>query len=84
MRGAAAPVAMLALVAMPALLALTSAGAAQTAAQDWPSRPVTMMVPFAAGGPVDVLGRILAQYLSEVIGKQRRHERIAAGRAGRT
>jgi tripartite-type tricarboxylate transporter receptor subunit TctC len=39
-------------------------------AQDWPTRPVTMMVPFAAGGPVDVLGRILAQYLGEVIGKQ--------------
>jgi tripartite-type tricarboxylate transporter receptor subunit TctC len=39
-------------------------------AQDWPTRPVTMVVPFAAGGPVDVLGRILAQYLTEVIGKQ--------------
>jgi tripartite-type tricarboxylate transporter receptor subunit TctC len=39
-------------------------------AQDWPSRPVTMVVPFAAGGPVDVLGRILAQYLTEVLGKQ--------------
>jgi tripartite-type tricarboxylate transporter receptor subunit TctC len=70
MRGAAAPTAMLALVAIPALLALIIAGTARTAAQDWPSRPVSMMVPFAAGGPVDVLGRILAQYLSEVIGKQ--------------
>ena len=39
-------------------------------AQDWPSRPVTMVVPFAAGGPVDVLGRILAQDLTEVLGKQ--------------
>jgi tripartite-type tricarboxylate transporter receptor subunit TctC len=39
-------------------------------AQEWPTRPVTMVVPFAAGGPVDVLGRILAQYLAEVIGKQ--------------
>ena len=29
-----------------------------------------MVVPFAAGGPVDVLGRILAQYLTEVLGKQ--------------
>jgi tripartite-type tricarboxylate transporter receptor subunit TctC len=43
----------------------TSAGA-----QDWPIRPVTMVVPFAAGGPVDVLGRILAQHLSEAIGQQ--------------
>jgi len=39
-------------------------------AQDWPTRPVTMVVPFAPGGPVDVLGRILAQYLTEVLGKQ--------------
>jgi tripartite-type tricarboxylate transporter receptor subunit TctC len=44
---------------------------AQASAQDsWPARPVTMVVPFAAGGPVDVLGRILAQHLGEVIGQQ--------------
>jgi len=51
-----------------AFVTLAVAGSAQ--AQDWPARPVTMIVPFAAGGPVDVLGRILAQYLSEAIGKQ--------------
>ena len=28
--------------------------------QDWPTRPVTMVVPFAAGGPADTVGRILA------------------------
>ena len=28
--------------------------------QDWPARAVTMVVPYAAGGPVDTLGRILA------------------------
>jgi tripartite-type tricarboxylate transporter receptor subunit TctC len=39
-------------------------------AEDWPSRPVTMVVPFAAGGPIDVGGRILAQRLSEVLGRQ--------------
>jgi tripartite-type tricarboxylate transporter receptor subunit TctC len=39
-------------------------------AQDWPTRPLTMVVPFAAGGPVDVLGRILAQHLAQVLGKQ--------------
>jgi tripartite-type tricarboxylate transporter receptor subunit TctC len=43
---------------------------APASAQDWPTRPVTMVVPFAAGGPVDVLGRILAQHLGEVIGQQ--------------
>jgi tripartite-type tricarboxylate transporter receptor subunit TctC len=49
-----------------ALLAL----AAPARAQDWPTRPLTMIVPFAAGGPVDVLGRIVAQHLSEVAGRQ--------------
>ena len=40
------------------------------AAQDWPARPVTMIVPYAAGGPVDTVGRIMAQGLSEVLGQQ--------------
>src|SRR5262245_14381527 len=53
-----------------ALVVAALAAAAGARAQDWPARPVTMVVPFAAGGPVDVLGRILAQYLTEVIGKQ--------------
>lgn|GEM_PF-6759196 len=39
-------------------------------AQDWPTRPVTMVVPYAAGGPVDTVGRIMAQGLSEVLGQQ--------------
>jgi tripartite-type tricarboxylate transporter receptor subunit TctC len=43
---------------------------ANASAQEWPTRPVIMVVPFAAGGPVDVLGRILAQHLGEVIGQQ--------------
>jgi tripartite-type tricarboxylate transporter receptor subunit TctC len=40
------------------------------AAQDWPTRPVTLVIPFAAGGPLDTIGRILAQRLSEVLGQQ--------------
>jgi tripartite-type tricarboxylate transporter receptor subunit TctC len=39
-------------------------------ADDWPSRPVTMVVPFAAGGPVDVAGRVLALRLSELLSRQ--------------
>src|SRR5712691_11003773 len=39
-------------------------------AESWPIRPVTMVVPFAAGGPVDVGGRILAQRLGEILGRQ--------------
>jgi len=39
-------------------------------AQDWPTRPVTMVVPFAPGGGTDVLGRIVAHRLSEILGQQ--------------
>src|SRR5262249_40195527 len=53
---------------LAALVLLASPGMA--AAQDWPTRPVSMVVPFAAGGPVEVGGRILAQRLSEVLGRQ--------------
>jgi tripartite-type tricarboxylate transporter receptor subunit TctC len=53
-------------------------------AQNWPSRPVTMVVPFAAGGVGDVLGRILAARLSEILGQQVIVENIggAGGMAG--
>jgi tripartite-type tricarboxylate transporter receptor subunit TctC len=53
--------------ALAALVATLAAFTVQ--AQDWPSRPLTMVVPFAAGGPVDALGRILAPRLSEVLGQ---------------
>ncbi len=39
-------------------------------AQDWPTRPVTMVVPFPPGGGTDVLGRIVGQRLSETLGQQ--------------
>ena len=44
--------------------------AGPSAAQSWPSRPLTMVVPFAAGGGTDVLGRIVGRRLSEVLGQQ--------------
>ena len=40
------------------------------AAQEWPTRPVTMVVPFPPGGGTDVLGRIVAQRMSEILGQQ--------------
>lgn len=52
--------------AAAALTALTSAALAQ----DWPTRPLTMVVPYAAGGGVDILGRILAPHMSEHLGQQ--------------
>lgn len=38
--------------------------------QDYPARPMTMVIPFAAGGAQDVLGRLMAQRMSEILGQQ--------------
>jgi tripartite-type tricarboxylate transporter receptor subunit TctC len=53
-------------IAFGALLAATL----QAAAQNFPSRPLTMIIPFAAGGPTDVLGRVVGQRMSEILGQQ--------------
>jgi len=67
-----------------ALLSLVTLANAR--AQDWPARPVTMIVPYAAGGPVDTVGRIMAQGLSEVLGQQVIVENVggAGGMTGAT
>src|SRR5205823_3702201 len=44
--------------------------AAPAGAQDWPTRPVTLVVPYAAGGPVDTIARIMAARLGEILGQQ--------------
>jgi tripartite-type tricarboxylate transporter receptor subunit TctC len=44
-------------------------GASAATAQEWPTRAVTMVVPFAAGGGGDLIGRILAPRLSELLGR---------------
>ena len=44
------------------------AGAAS--AQTYPSKPMTMVIPFAAGGPTDVVGRLIAQSMSKTLGQQ--------------
>ena len=39
-------------------------------AQDFPTHPMTMVIPFAAGGPTDILGRVVAGKMSEILGQQ--------------
>jgi len=57
--------------ALAALSALaTIAVVASAAGQSWPQRPVTMVVPFAAGSSSDTAGRVLATGLSEALGQQ--------------
>src|SRR4051812_9123170 len=53
-----------------AVFALIADEVIPAAAQTWPERPVTMVVPFAAGGGTDLLGRIVAKRLSEVLRQQ--------------
>src|SRR5437867_12114469 len=48
-------------------------------AQAYPSKPVTMIIPFAAGGPTDVLGRVMAQRMSELLGQQVAVENVGGG-----
>ena len=52
-------------VAALALLAVASVFSPAAVAQDYPARPVKIIVPFGAGGPADVYARQLAQYLTE-------------------
>jgi tripartite-type tricarboxylate transporter receptor subunit TctC len=48
-----------------AMLALCGSAAAQ----NYPTRTMTMIVPFAAGGPTDLLGRLLARRMGEILGQ---------------
>ncbi|WP_421956234.1 Bug family tripartite tricarboxylate transporter substrate binding protein [Polaromonas sp.] len=52
-----------------ALLAIASAVPVLALAQSYPSRPIKMVVPFAAGGSVDVLGRVIADKVSLALGQ---------------
>src|SRR4051794_30308017 len=44
--------------------------AAGAQAQDYPSRPITLLVPYAAGGGNDVMARIVAEKMSRSLGQQ--------------
>ena len=55
-------------------------------AQDYPTRSITMIVPFAAGGPTDVIARIVASEMSKTLGQQIIIENVvgAGGTTGAT
>lgn len=53
------------LVALPALLP----GLAK-AQEAWPARPIRMIIPFSAGGPTDVVGRIIFEQMSQQLGQR--------------
>jgi len=57
------------LLASAWLLAGCKGGDTDTAAQSYPTRPVTLVVPFSAGGPTDVLARTLAASMSQTLGQ---------------
>src|SRR5438094_5380210 len=52
------------------LLLSLAATTAPSAAADYPNRPVRWLIGFAAGGPVDIVARIMSQWLSERLGQQ--------------
>jgi tripartite-type tricarboxylate transporter receptor subunit TctC len=67
-------------LALAATLGLAATGAQ---AQNYPTRPITMIVPFAAGGPTDVVARIVSDHMSRTLGQQIVIENVA-GAGGTT
>ena len=58
------------LVHLAVLASIASALPLVAAAQNYPNRPIVMIVPFAAGGTFDIMGRIMAPRMSELLGQQ--------------
>lgn len=70
------------IVTLAAALGL-AATASAASAQAFPQRPITMIVPFAAGGPTDVVARIVSDHMSRTLGQQIVIENVA-GAGGTT
>jgi tripartite-type tricarboxylate transporter receptor subunit TctC len=58
------------MTSIAAVAALAALGAPAAAQDSWPTRPVTMVITYVAGGTTDIVGRILATRLSELLGQQ--------------
>lgn len=74
---------------IPLLLALSAfclGGHGPASAQVYPSHPINLIVPFAAGGPTDVTSRIIAEHMSRTLGQQLIVENVpgAGGTVGST
>src|SRR3954470_10006933 len=54
---------------LAAMLCTAIFGATPATSQSWPTRPVTLIVPYAAGGSVDVVARVVANKLSDRLGQ---------------
>jgi tripartite-type tricarboxylate transporter receptor subunit TctC len=57
------------LVSLVAALSAIGFGIEAAAAADWPTHQLTMVIPWAAGGGTDVMGRIVARRMSEILGQ---------------
>lgn len=68
------------LLGLTAALAMTASAQAQS---KYPERPITMIVPFAAGGPTDIIARIVGENMSKTLGQQIVVENVA-GAGGTT
>jgi len=55
------------LIGLVAVTTLSFTGLAQ--AQSWPDKPIKLIIPFAAGGTTDIIGRVLAQQMTPILGQ---------------
>ena len=63
------------------VLAFLAASIATAVAETYPSRPITIVVPFPAGGPTDTLARILADHMRASLGQSVIIENVSGGGA---
>lgn len=57
------------LAIVPVAIVTVATGVANASSDNFPERPITLVVPFGAGGGTDVLGRLLAEHMSEGLGQ---------------